>query len=65
MGGGQVPEDPHQDQKINTASSGKLILYKYFIFSVRLNIKAINVLYAAYEDLGQTDLGFTSPLSVV
>ncbi len=65
MGGGQVPEDPDQDQKINTATSSKLILYKYFYFSVPLNIKAINVLYAAYEDLGLPDLGSTSPLSVV
>ena len=65
MGGGQVPEDPDQDQKIHTAFSGKLIVYKYFIFSVRLNIKAINELYAAYEDLGLPDLGSTSPLSVV
>ncbi len=65
MGGGQVPEDPDQDQKINTVSSGKLIIYKYFIFSVKLNIKAINVLYAACEDLGLPYLGSTGPLSVV
>ena len=46
-GGGQAPEDPDQDQMIHTALSGKLILYKYFNFSVRQNIKAINVHYAA------------------
>ncbi len=33
-GGGHVLEDPDQDQKIKTALSVKLILYKYFIFSV-------------------------------
>ena len=66
-GGGQAPEDPDQDQKINTASSGRLILYKYLYinFSVRQNIKAINVHYAAYEDLGLPDLGSISPLFVV
>ncbi len=41
-GGGQAPEDPDQDQEIYTASSGKLILYACFIFSVGLNIKAIS-----------------------
>ncbi len=61
MEGGPAPDDPDQNQKINTTLLGKLVLYKYFIFSVRLNIKVINVLYAADEHLGLPDLGSTSP----
>ncbi len=44
-GSGQAPEDPDQDQEMHRASSGKSILYACFIFSVGLNIKAINILY--------------------
>ncbi len=61
MGGGQAPEDPDQDQEINTASSGKLILYECFIFSVGLNIKSINILYAIDEDKGLPKQGSASP----
>ncbi len=43
--GGRAPEGPDQDQEMHTASSGKRILYACFIFSVGLNIKAINILY--------------------
>ncbi len=60
MGGGQATEDSDQDQEIHTALSGKLILYACFIFSVGLNIKAINILYAADKDLDLQDLGSTS-----
>ncbi len=62
MEGGPAPEDPQQNQKINTALLGKLVLYKHFFFGRRRNIKTINVLYAADEHLGLPDLGFTSPL---
>ncbi len=60
-GVGQALEDPDQDQEIHTASSGKLIIYACFIFSVGLNIKAINILYAVDEDLGLQELSSASP----
>ena len=65
MEGERAPEDPDQNQKINTALSGKLVLYKHFIFSVRHSIKAINVLYAADEHLGLPDVGSTSRLCCI
>ena len=65
VGGGQASEDPDKDQETHIALSGKKIFYQCISFSVGLNIKAINVLYAADEDLGLPELGSAASLFTV
>ncbi len=50
---------------LGTKGLSKLIFYACLIFVIGLNIKAINILYSADEDLGLQELGLPPPLSVV